>query len=180
MFLDTRPPAPPPPRARPPQRVVGEPVGTPKASARCGIVRRFISSGGPDRRGAFQQRDVPGPPAAPCTASSISASVAMPVDMMIGFPWGRFLDQGQVDQFERGDLVGRHVDGLEEIDRRGVERRRETVQSQLVGDLLQLRLPLPRGVGFLVEMVERRPAHSFLQPRGSTVGRCRRVIVSAV
>jgi hypothetical protein len=63
-------------------------------------------------------------------------------------------DQRHVDQLERGELVGRHVQAFQEVDRGVVERRREAVQAARLGLGHQLGLPVPRRVGLPIELVQ--------------------------
>ena len=77
-------------------------------------------------------------------------------------------DQPDVDEFERGDLVGRDADRLEEVHRRFVEDRAEELDPAVGGLLGEVDLPFPRHRRFGVEIVERAP---LPQSRGPEVGR---------
>ena len=63
-------------------------------------------------------------------------------------------NQRQIDQLERRDLVGRRIELFEEIDRGVVERRREHRDAELAAFGEQRRMPVPRRVRLLVELVE--------------------------
>lgn len=64
-------------------------------------------------------------------------------------------DERQVDVFERRDLVERRVERFEEVDGRRVERRTEAEDAAALRVRENLRLPFPRRIGFLVQLVER-------------------------
>ena len=70
---------------------------------------------------------------------------------------GNPLDERQIGALERGDLVARHAEVLEELDGRLVEGRAEALHAQLRGALEEGRVPLPGRVGQLVELVKRLP-----------------------
>ncbi len=59
---------------------------------------------------------------------------------------GDLLDEGEVDDLERGDLVERNVERLEEVDCRLVERRAEGEQPELAAAVEDRLVPLPRRV----------------------------------
>ena len=67
---------------------------------------------------------------------------------------GGLLDQRQVVVFEAGDLVGRGAEILQEVDGGFVKGRAEADQAQLAGALHDRAVPLPGGVGLLVEVVQ--------------------------
>jgi len=76
---------------------------------------------------AFEQHQVLQPASrAAWTASLISPIDAIPVDMMTAALRRYLPDQGKVHVFERCDLVGGHIEALEEVNRGLVERCRET------------------------------------------------------
>ncbi len=63
---------------------------------------------------------------------------------------GGVADEGQVHQLEGGDLVGRAVEGFQQIHRAEVERTAEDRQSQLAPLGKQGLMPLPGGVRPLI------------------------------
>ena len=79
-------------------------------------------------------------------------------------------DERQVHELERRDLEGRHVEPGEEVDRGRVERAREAVHAERFGERLEPRLPLPRHVRLLVEVVQGR---AFPQRAGARAERLR-------
>ena len=89
------------------------------------------------------------------TASSISASVAIPVERINGLPVRATApDQRQIHQLEGGDFVRADPQVFQKIDRRLVERARKKCQAQFVRDGLEFRLPLPWHRCFAVEIVQ--------------------------
>ena len=91
-----------------------------------------------------------------------------------------FLNQRDVHQFERCHLVRRHVHLFQEVNRGGIERSREQIESQIVSDLLQPRMPLPRRVGLAVKFVQVAPVPERSFNAETRAGSQAIVIVSAV
>ena len=74
------------------------------------------------------------------TARSTSSSVAPPVDTIIGFPNAATCRRsGRVPQVARRDLVGGHVERLEQVGALLVERRGEERDAELARERLELR-----------------------------------------
>ena len=72
-----------------------------------------------------------------------------------GFALGSgIFDERQIHKLKTGDLVGLTVHFLQKIDRGSVKGRREEINSHLLALRLDPRLPLPRRIGFLVEIIE--------------------------
>lgn len=67
------------------------------------------------------------------------------------------VDQRQIGVLEGGDLVARHIERFEKLDRRFVEGGTEANESPLPATVKDRCVPFPGGVGFLVEFVERGP-----------------------
>ncbi len=67
---------------------------------------------------------------------------------------GGVADEGQVHQLEGGDLVGRTVEGFQQIHRAEVEWAAKDRQAQLAPFGKQRLVPLPRGVRPLIKVIE--------------------------
>ena len=70
---------------------------------------------------------------------------------------GDVFDQWQIDRFERSNLVRRGVEVFEQVDGSVVEHGTEDGNTELAGVLEKWRVPLPRGVSPLIEIVKRSP-----------------------
>ena len=78
------------------------------------------------------------------TVSSSSATVAMPVEMIIGLPGRRDSPhQGQMRVLERRDLVAGHVELFEKVDRRIIERRAESDHAEFARAIEDRLVPFP-------------------------------------
>ena len=76
--------------------------------------------------------------------------------MIIGLPQRRHAgDQRQVDGLERGDLVGRRAEALEQLDGGDIERGGEDGHAALAGALEERRVPVVGREGLGVEVVQR-------------------------
>ena len=67
------------------------------------------------------------------------------------------LDQRNVDEFERGDLVGRNVERFEKIHCCRIEGRREHMQPMRAGALEKRVVPFPRRRRLLVKLMQGPP-----------------------
>jgi hypothetical protein len=67
---------------------------------------------------------------------------------------GRAPDQRQVNRFEGSDLVGGCVQALQQVDGRVIERAGEDRDAHLACMLKQRLMPLPRHVGFRIEIMQ--------------------------
>jgi hypothetical protein len=63
-------------------------------------------------------------------------------------------DQRQVSDFERGDLVGRYIQRLQEVDCGFIEWRTEAVHAIFRRARHDGCMPVPRRTGFLVQVIQ--------------------------
>ncbi len=93
---------------------------------------------------------------AACTASSISSTVAMPVDMISGLPVPAifWISAISTSSKEASLCAGTFIFSRKST-ALSSKRSREKIQAQIVGHLFELGLPIPGRIGLAVQLVQR-------------------------